>query len=187
MRFKLFLEREGEEDKKTLYLFGKIPEDFQKKYYENLDVCDEDTLEMERDPHMTFLYLPEPVRGMSGREMYECIQPLLQGKSFTVTTKAYEVFKGVGFNEEKDAADCLVVRLEASDEMKEIREEVKQKLKDSGCEFTETYPEYKPHMTIGYFKKGKTPMFENTFEAEEILLPEIQFQYGGSDKERQSF
>jgi len=180
------MEREGQEEKKTLYLFGKIPEDIHQKYHKNLEI-DESLLELETDPHMTFLYLPEPVEGMTENQMYECIKPFLSGKTFTVKTKAYEVFKGVGFNEEEDAADCLVVRLEATDEMKEIREAIKKELLVSGCKFKETYPEFKPHMTIGYFEKGKTPVFENTFESEEIELPEIQFQFGGSDKEKRSF
>lgn len=171
----------------SLFLYGDISKKVQQKYKKLIELNGDDILEEENQPHMTFLYLPHPVTGLDGKELYDIIKPILKGNSFTIKTKNFDVFKGVGFNNELNAADCLVVKLEVPKEMKEAREEVKKAISDNGGKFTETYKEFKPHMTIAYYKKGKIPEKLPKFEPEEISLPSIKFQYGGEDGEKRNF
>lgn len=175
------------EMKNSLFLYGDIQKGVQQKYKKLIELKEEDVLEVENQPHMTFLYLPHPVTGLDGDEIYDIIKPILKGKSFTVKTKNFDVFKGVGFNNEENAADCLVVKLEVPEELRKVREEVKKAIIDKGGKFTETYKEYKPHMTIAYYKKGKIPDKLPKFESEEIKIHSIQFQYGGEEGTEKKF
>lgn len=171
----------GEEMSKSLFLYADITKDVQQKYKDLVSV-DGDLKEDEIQPHMTFLYLPHPVEDIDEEKLYEVIKPILSGKSFTIKTKKYDVFKGV----EGGTRDCLIVKLEVPQELKDVREEVKKAIEKAGGKFEETYKEYKPHMTLGYYSLGSKFNLPK-FESEEITIPEIKFQYGGSDKPKRSF
>jgi len=184
MRFKVFLEKSDEDNKQTLYIWADIPKELHKKYLDCLDLKEDDIIEVEDGPHMTFLYLPEPVEGITEEEAYAVIKPILEGKEYDeVFLSHYEIFKDTNGGE----SDCIVVRLKVPHQLVEDRDKVKQALKDAGCTAEETYPEYKPHMTIAYIKTGTKVDLKDIDDSEEIYLRNLGFQWGGSDKPKKRF
>jgi len=186
MRFKVFLEKSNEDNKQTLYIWADLPKDLHTKYLDRLELNEEDIIEVEDKPHMTFLYLPEPVEGITEEKAFDVIKPILEGKEFDETFLShYEIFKGTSWEEDNDS-DCVVVRLKVPHQLVEVRDEVKKALKDAGCTAEETFKEYKPHMTIAYVKPD-TKVDLKDIDEDEVYLKNFGFQWGGSDKAKKRF
>jgi 2'-5' RNA ligase len=83
-------------------------------------------------------------------KLHDIINPILKGVNFNLNDKGFETFKGV----EQGKQDCVVVRLEPPADVVELQQKVKDALESNGVKFTQTYPEWKPHMTIAYFNSG---------------------------------
>ena len=94
---------------------------------------------LETDPHITLKY------GLH-TDAAQDVAPLLAGAGpIEARVEGIEVFEGV----EDGRADAIVLRVE-SPKLRELNRRVSDAL-----ETTDTYPEYKPHITLGYVKAGQ--------------------------------
>ena len=80
-------------------------------------------------------------------------------------------------------SDCLVVEIDVSDEMKRIRKVIVDFLKDKVENLEITYPVWKPHMTIGYYKIDEVPEHKK-FEPIKITLKNFFCKFGGSETKK---
>ena len=104
----------------NVYIWADLPDDFQEKYRGMLDLDKNNILKNENEPHVTFLYLPDPVKGIEPDEAYDIVKPLLKGKKYSITPEKFEIFKETSLDKDKDS-DCIVVRLSVPKELKDIR------------------------------------------------------------------
>lgn len=127
-------------------------------------VADEDVYERdgeygrEDEIHVTVLY------GLHANSPDELIELLKDEKPIKYTLKEISLF-------ESDFFEVLKFTVESSD-LKRIH----QKIRDN-CKSTSTFPEYHPHCTIAYLKKGtgkkycgKNPFLGTALIADEILF-----------------
>ena len=79
--------------------------------------------------------------------------------------------------EDKDY-DVVIIKID-SDELKELNKLISDKL-----ECTDTHPTYKPHMTIGYVKKGtcENLVDDDTFEGMQFTASSIEFTSKDGEK-----
>jgi 2'-5' RNA ligase len=97
---------------------------------------------IEDKPHLTVQY------GITFDDPKDVIEALKDSSGGEVSIKCIEIF-------EKDDYDVLVVRCE-SKALAQIHETLLEEL-----EIVDTYPEYKPHITIAYFKKGRANKYKD--------------------------
>ena len=144
-----FIEKDisGEENP-TLYITCKLPSDVHKKWA-SLVTTTETPDEMEDDPHCTWLWCKLD-KLYDEDVIFELLKPLLNDVDISFTPTEYEVFESVT----DGTQDCLVVRMDVSPDVKKLNDDTKQILIDNNIEFTQTFPDYKPHMTIGYWPIG---------------------------------
>ena len=148
--FKQFITEKDVSDVKdsTLYIAVPLP---QKHWDLRADQVKgiEDAVEVEQEPHATFLWCY--LEGDYDTQLiYDTVKPLMSGLEFEFKDMGFEVFEGVDHGKQ----DCLVVRLEAPEEIIQLQKDVKNALKDAGIKFKQTFPNWKPHMTIAYFDRG---------------------------------
>jgi 2'-5' RNA ligase len=134
--------------------------------------------EEENQAHITVFYSPK-VLGISPEKMFDAVKESIpEGFIPGFSTAGMEVFEGV----DEGTRDCLVVRMQPSDEMKEWQNSIKNKLIESGATEVElTYPDWKPHMTLGYFEVGEAPELPENFPIVFIPVDGSYIQYGGSE------
>ncbi|MFA5759283.1 MAG: 2'-5' RNA ligase family protein, partial [Clostridia bacterium] len=116
-----------------------LTEDMSKKIVEFRETIDEeDFTEDEKfdDPHVTLKYGLEVGKEEEFKKFFK------EQKPFKVKFKKTSLF-------EQDEQDVLIVEVE-SEELMKLNE-----LIDSEFAHVDTFPEYKPHCTVAYLKKGK--------------------------------
>jgi hypothetical protein len=114
----------------------------------------------EEDPHVTVKY------GFKPDLTKQDLAKILQGaKPFTVTFKALNLFENEKF-------DVVKFEVEPVPQLLELRRKCDQYKNE------DTYPEYKPHSTVAYVKKGK---FKTLRENLNIPFPISRFKYSGAD------
>lgn len=93
---------------------------------------------LEDQPHITVLYGLEP-------EARDQVSELLSGEGpIEVTVGEVEIF-----SPEDENYDVVVQRVE-SEQLNKLHDKIRESVPTPG----ETFPEYKPHITLGYVKKG---------------------------------
>ena len=179
MKFSEFIDLQ-EAKEGNLYLWGDITSTTHNKYKKLYSLDKKEIIEEENEPHMTFIWLGG-VKGMNEGQIYETIKPILKGKTFTLSTEKFEIFKDCKIHGKN--SNCLVIRLKPSKALIDTRKQVIKELKKFGCKFQEIHPIYKPHMTMVYFKKDADIDFEK-IKPETIKIKEIKFQFQDNEKKR---
>jgi 2'-5' RNA ligase len=135
----------------NVFIGVNIPISIASKYHniKNINNC---LVEIESKPHMTFLF-STCVKGLTAKEVYNILQPILKGVSFDITLDNYHVFEKV----EDGLYDCLVVKIRPDEKGIELQKQAIKLLEDSGATVEQTFPVWNPHMTIGYYDVGFTP------------------------------
>jgi 2'-5' RNA ligase len=158
--FKQFLLEKDVSDVKesTLYIACPLPKDHWEVRADQVEGL-ESAVEVEDNPYCTFLWC-NLTEDYDTDKLYGIVNPILKGVTFKLNDKGFETFKGV----EQGKQDCVVVRLEPPADVVELQQKVKDALESNGIKFTQTYPEWKPHMTIAYFKAGFNLKEKHTIE-----------------------
>lgn len=148
--FKQFLAEKDVSDVKepTLYIACELPQEYWNKQADLVPNLS-DAVEIEDDPHCTFLWCMLE-DDYETDYLYDMISPLLKDLSFKLDYDGFEVFEGVS----DGTQDCAVVRLKPPQDIIDLQSKVIQTLKDNGVKFNQTYKDWKPHCTLGYFKNG---------------------------------
>ena len=137
----------------------------------------EGVLEDEKDSHVTVFYSPN-VEGLSSEAQLSIMEEHMSScKDISFEIDHMEVFEGVA----EGTRDCLVVRVIPCEELKQVQAKIIETLESKGATSVEqTYPDWKPHLTLGYFPVGKAPELEE--------LPKVTLyasagyvQYGGDE------
>lgn len=130
----------------TLYISCELPKEYWNMWanvVDNLNEADE----IETEPHCTWLWclLEEDY---DEQMIYDLLKDDLSNVNFNVSApNGFELFKGVS----DGTQNCLVVRLDSPKEIIELQNKTMKILKDGGIRFKQTFPDWKPHMTIAYF------------------------------------
>lgn len=95
------------------------------------------------EPHVTVLY------GLQDSQLDEIKKKLEKAKPFALKVKDFELFEP-----EEEDYDVIVLRVE-SPELVELHDELAKLPHES------THPDYKPHLTLAYVKKGKGKRYTN--------------------------
>lgn len=98
-------------------------------------------VEKEDNPHVTVLY------GIHNDESYFKLLRLMKPGKFTIGNLS-------SFRNKNSESDVLIVEIDSPD-LIELNSKFKQ-----NCEFTSEFPNYKPHITLAYVKKGELLDFE---------------------------
>jgi len=131
---------------------------------------DDSSYGREDEPHITVLYglheevTPEDVQNIIYGNELETFHIMLGGiSSFRIEDKPYDVLK----------IDII------SPELEKLHYLIEEKLPNSN-----TFPEYKPHFTIAYIKKGTCKKLEKEydFSGEKILIKKFMFSPIKGDK-----
>lgn len=166
----------GDKFKDTLYIASTFDKDKVTELFKSIDTSKAE--EIEDTPHVTFYYSPK-VEKLSKDKLYELMDKHLNGFKFTAKLKEYHVFKGVN----RGTQDVVVVKIEVDDDVKEKQKEIQKIIEDNGGIAEQTYDEWKPHMTVAYYKKGEVPELPK-LDSVEMEAKDLFFQYGGSDQEK---
>ena len=128
---------------------------------QNLYTDPEDpTYGYDTEPHVTLKYGFEPDLGRDE------VASILQGvKPFSVILKALNLF-------ENEKYDVVKFEVERCPILTELRRRC------DGYPNKDSYPDYKPHMTLAYVQKGKFPFVKENLN---ISLPITRFKYSGRD------
>jgi len=141
------------EESKALQSFGKkIPDS---EIYEDPK---DPSYGREEEPHITVKY------GLDTVDPKE-VEPLLSGQGpITAKMGKVSIF-------ESDAYDVVKVDIESS-ELHALNKKIADNLK-----VTDTYPDYKPHATIAYVKKGEGKKYigDKSFEGKEVVFKSLTF------------
>lgn len=117
---------------------------------------------LETDSHITLKY------GLH-TDAAQDVASLLEGTGpIRVRVQGVEVFEGVG----DGRADAIVLRVE-SPKLRELNRRVGAEL-----ETTDTYPDYKPHITLGYVKAGQGQKYvgaSTPLEGTTLTLSQVDF------------
>ena len=114
----------------------------------------------EEDPHVTLKY------GYSPDLTKFDLANILKGiKPFVVTLKALNLFENEKF-------DVLKFEVEPNEQLMEIRRRC------DGYPNQDKYPDYKPHVTLAYIKKGS---FKELKKNLNIKFPISRFKYSGAN------
>lgn len=97
----------------------------------------EDVIEYEQEPHVTVKY---GIKDDSPEALFNLLQNNVRGK-FSVFLENIDVF-------ENDEQDVVIIKCQC-DRLKYLNQLIKDNL---DCE--DTFPNYIPHLTLGYVKKG---------------------------------
>ena len=142
------VEKDVSDEENSIYITCKLSKDLQEKFKAlvyNLDTAEE----IEDEPHCTFLWAN--LDKIYDKEMiFRLIRPILKDIEFDASILGFHTFEKVSEGKQ----DCLVVQLEAPANIIQLQQDLKILLDKNDIELTQTYPEWKPHMTIGYFKAG---------------------------------
>lgn len=106
----------------------------------------EDAEELETEPHCTFLWCKLD-EDYDADRLFDLLQPELEDISFDLQPMGFKVFEEVS----DGTQNCLVVRMDAPGHVVQKQTEIKTLLDQHNVKFTQDFPEWKPHMTIGYF------------------------------------
>lgn len=141
-------------------LYFKFPELFEfKKHIDNKDIYTEEgdkTYGLEDEPHCTLLY------GLHEEVTLDEVKGVLN--SYTFGPDPLKLYNISIFENEK--YDVLKFDVEGKI-LHEINKELKQ------FPFTSNFPDYHPHLTIGYLKPGMGKKYINIFKNKEHnLIPE---------------
>jgi 2'-5' RNA ligase len=164
---------------KSLYIATEFDKEQVKKYYDMIDLEGDAVEEVETTPHATILYSSH-VKGITKDTILNAMRKLWQGVTFDVIIEGYTVFEDVN----QGTQDVLVMDLGIEDIIYKIQEQIVPTIKELGGEIKVSYPDWKPHMTIAYFTKGKVPQYPKTVEPMTLKVKDIFLQFGGSDTEK---
>lgn len=171
--FSQFLTERDKTSPKKTYDFSSViyllPDKISKKIYEwgVKKISDEDLFKDPEDPsfgredevHCTIMYGIHDKRSASSREILKKTEPfdIKLGKITAFT--APEKF------------DVLKIDVH-SDDLHDLHNVIRDTL-----DVTETYPEYKPHVTIAYLKKGKSSQYVGSqqFEGVSVKVDKVVF------------
>lgn len=168
-----FEAQEGKPLPKKTYSYSSVlyllPDKIAKKVYnwglkhlpdEDLFHDPEDsTLGRENEMHCTVLY------GIHDKRSTGCRKILKQTSPFEIKLGKISAFTS------SDKYDVLKVEV-IGQKLHDLHNELKDNL-----EVTESYPDYKPHITIGYVKKGKAKQYvgSDVFKNVTMLVEEVVF------------
>lgn len=120
----------------------------------------DDSYSYETDPHLTLKY------GYSPDLTKQNLAYILQGiKPFAVTLKALNLF-------ENDKFDVVKFSVQPNDTLLELRKRCDAFLNE------DKYPDYTPHVTVAYVKKGTFPHRKENLN---IKFPISRFKYSGGN------
>lgn len=122
------------------------------------DVYDEEGYGREEESHVTVLF------GLHANEPNDAQEALKDESPVTLTIKETSMFEAKDY-------DVLKFTIESEDLVR-----LNKKISDH-CENTQTHPNYNPHCTIAYLKKGKGKEYcgDKTFDGTEITIDKIMF------------
>jgi 2'-5' RNA ligase len=129
----------------------------EKDLYKEEKVAGDWTHGIEDKPHLTVKY------GLEFDEPDKVIDALKKEKGGTVQIKEVEIFDNENY-------DVLVVRCE-SKALDKIHSRLTRILN-----IEDKYPEYKPHITIAYFKKGRAKKYEDMV-VETFITSKLSFDF----------
>jgi hypothetical protein len=116
------------------------------------------TFGYDTEPHVTLKYGFEPDLGKMN------VAKILQGmKPFNIILKALNLF-------ENDKFDVVKFEVQKCPILTELRRRC------DGYPNSDSYPDYNPHMTLAYVKKGSFPHIKENLN---IALPITRFKYSG--------
>jgi len=147
--------------------------DLYKKFPKN------EMVEPELNPHMTLFYSPN-AEGYNQTEVLEYLKDKLQDKEFSANLAKFHVFENVGDDEDQD---CLDIKIEVSDELKELQKEIVKYLKKNVNTLQIDYPKWQPHMTIGYYEHGKIPDY-GEIDPIGIVVKDFFCKFGDSSSKK---
>lgn len=123
----------------------------------------DDSFGMENQIHFTILY------GIHDKKPTQVIKILEKVKPFTVKLGKVSTFSNDDFE---------VVKIEVSgNKLFELN-----KLLRNNLDYTSKYKDYKPHITIGYVKKGKGLNLKNEFYGKELTVEDLIFSNPSKEK-----
>jgi len=93
-------------------------------------------VEPELNPHMTLFSSPN-AEGYNQPEILEYLKDKLHDKEFSANLAKFHVFENVGVNNDQD---CLVIKIEVNDELKELQKEIVDYLKKNVDTLQIDYP-----------------------------------------------
>lgn len=115
------------------------------------------TYGLEIDPHVTVLY---GIHDDSPEIFKECASKI---KKFDIKTGKVSIF-------ENEKYDVLKIEVESND-LHKVHETFKEKTDN-----TQTFPTYKPHITVAYIKKGEAKKYTKDAENKTEKISELIFQ-----------
>ena len=123
------------------------------------------TFGREYDTHITLIY------GIHTGSIKEVLHFFRKEKAFKCILGKIDIFKNERF-------DVLVINVEC-DKLHKLHDKIKKNI-----EVTETYPEYKPHVTICYLKKDSCDKFigNASFVDQEFILDTVIFSSKNGEK-----
>lgn len=122
----------------------------------------------EDEPHVTILYgfLPDVTHD-------EVLNYVKAFGPITLTLGKITKFK-------QEDQDVLKIDVESRD-LHEINQLLREKF---AGRFENDYPDYKPHMTLAYIKKGVAEDIDpTTFEGFEMTITDLVYSYGGGERQ----
>ncbi len=102
-------------------------------------------IELEDNPHVTVLY------GIHDEDAYFKLMRIVKPGRFTIGNLS-------SFRNPESESDVLIIEI-VSPDLVDLNDKFKQ-----NCKFTSTFPNYKPHITLAYVKKGALENFGGAFE-----------------------
>lgn len=121
----------------------------------------------EDNPHITLLYGFHD--GVSGDEVAKSIQQLVKDP-ISLTIKGIGMFEG-------DDRDVVKFEIESED-LSRINQMLREKFP-----YSSDFPEYKPHATIAYVKKGEASKYVQELNRE-IKFPHINLHWSTADESK---
>jgi 2'-5' RNA ligase len=145
------------------------------------DIYDEDGHGLETEPHCTLLYGLHDKEIENDDDVFDAIMKHLDGKDIKITLHNASLFEN----------DYDVLKFDVKENMededystdKDILYKTNKEL-TSNFPFTTDYPDYHPHATIGYLKKGEGKKYVEEFKDKEYDITPKKIVYSKSNGEK---
>jgi 2'-5' RNA ligase len=182
--------KEKDTDKSYSYGCAMLYFDFPKmdELHESIDeddIYDEDGHGLETEPHCTLLYGLHDTEIEDYEKVFEYILKHLDEKDIKI-----KLYNASLFENEYDVLKFDVKEIMMDEKGKEDYSKdddtlykINKDLTDN-FPYTTDYPDYHPHATIGYLKKGKGKKYVKEFEDKEYEITPKKIVYSKSDGEK---
>ena len=132
------------------------------------EVKGDDTYGLSTEPHITLLFGLH--KGVTTEDVISVLDNIKFGEC--------EIYKPSLF--ENDLFDVLKFNVRYTEDGNRFLHQANKELKE--FPFTSNYPDYKPHMTIAYLKKGKGKKYKGSFKELSYVIEPDYAVYSKPDK-----